>query len=476
MRNLNRSVAAAIPIFVALALVVLLMRSLTTLVSVTIGLGLTTYLLLASRHPRKPRSGGRHFPSVFSIIALSLPFAFLLFLLLQRYLFLNSIILAVVSYGLFATFWTNTISVPLALKSKSEEQNGRRPVDYPKVTVIVPAYNEEKVIARTVESILEADYPHKEVIIVDDGSTDGTYEEASRFNGRVRILRKENGGKHSALNYGAKFATGEILMVVDADTIIGRTSLLEIAKKFSDERVVAVAGNIKVVNRNSWLTRCQALEYIISIQTFRRALDRFGAVTVVPGALGAFRKRVLEDGGFYDSDTLTEDFDVTIKALKTGFVVQGSSLAVAYTQSPQSLRDLYKQRMRWYRGNFQTLWKHFDALTNPRFGFLHRLGFPFVLMSMLFLPVAGLVIWGTVLVAILQGQSLLILQVLILFIVIQFLLALVSILIDEEDMKLLAYAPFFVIGYKQLLDLFIVKALLDVLLGRRLPWTRSQRY
>ncbi len=331
-------------------------------------------------------------------------------------------------------------------------------------------------IARTLESILEADYPHKEIIIVDDGSTDRTYEEASRFNGRVRILRKENGGKHSALNYGAKFATREILMVVDADTIIGRTSLLEIAKKFSDERVVAVAGNIKVVNRNSWLTRCQALEYIISIQTFRRALDRFGAVTVVPGALGAFRKRVLEEGGFYDSNTLIEDFDATIKALKTGFVVQGSSMAVAYTQSPQSLRDLYKQRMRWYRGNFQTLWKHFDALTNPRFGFLHRLGFPFVLMSMLFLPVAGLVIWGTVLVAILQGQSLLILQVLILFIIIQSLLALVSILIDEEDKKLVAYAPFFVIGYKQLLDLFIVKALLDVLLGRRLPWTRSERY
>jgi cellulose synthase/poly-beta-1,6-N-acetylglucosamine synthase-like glycosyltransferase len=473
---LNRSVTLAISIFVSLVLVVLLLRSVLTLIVVSVGLGLTGYLLLASRHPRPPRADGRHLPSVLSVVVLALPFALIAFLVLERYVLWNSIIVGVVSYGLFATFWTNTMSVPLALKSKSEESRISGPSRYPKVTIIVPAHNEEKVIARTVESLLEADYPYKEIIIVDDGSTDRTYEEASKFNGRVTILRKENGGKHSALNHGVKFATGEILMVVDADTIIGRASLQEMAKKFSDENVVAVAGNIKVVNRNSWLTRCQALEYIISIQTFRRALDAFGTVTVVPGALGAFRKRVLEETGFYDKDTLTEDFDVTVKALKTGFVVQGSSTALAYTQSPQTFRDLYRQRMRWYRGNFQTLWKHSDALTNPRYGFLHRLGFPFILLNLLFLPAAGLVTWGMILVAIFMGQAVFIFEALVLFVGIQSLFAVLSISIDDEDPSLVAYAPFLVVGYKQIVDFLIVKAMLDVLLGRRLSWTRAQRY
>jgi cellulose synthase/poly-beta-1,6-N-acetylglucosamine synthase-like glycosyltransferase len=469
-------VAVGASIFAGLSLVVLLIGTALILILLSAGLVLAGYLFLASRHPRSQRRGGRHFPSALSVVVLSLPFALLGFLLLQRDAIANAVVLVVVSYGLFWVFWTDTISVPLALRSKSREKSVPRLREYPAISVIVPAYNEEKVIAKALEAILEADYPRKEIIIVDDGSTDGTFEEAARFDDRVTILRKENGGKSSALNYGAKFATGEILMVVDADTIVGRESLLEIANKFADENVVAVAGNIKVVNRNSWLTRCQALEYIIAIQTFRRALDYFGSVTVVPGALGAYRRRVLEEVGLYDNDTLTEDFDATLKALKTGFVVQGSSSAVAFTQSPQTLRDLYRQRVRWYRGNFQTLRKHSDALTNPRFGFLHRLGFPFVLLSMLFLPVAGLVVWGAVLVALLEGQWLFISETLLLFIGIQCLLAFLSILIDDEDTKLVAYAPFFVIGYKQLVDLLIVKALLDVLLSRRLSWTKAQRY
>ncbi len=473
---MKRTVAVAASIFVALSLVVFLVRSPLTIVSVGVALALTGYLLLISRDPRRPDGPRRHLPSLLTLIVLLLPVAFLALLLLGRSEQPNTILLAVVSYGLFATLWTNTLSVPLAVKSRLDEPSSSGPSYAPSLSVIIPAYNEERVIAKTLESILEADYPEKEIIVVDDGSTDRTFEEASRFGGRVVVLRKENGGKHSALNYGAQFAKGEILLVVDADTIIGRTSLREISKKFLDKDVVAVAGNVKVLNRNSWLTRCQALEYIISIQTFRRALDRFGAVTVVPGALGAFRKRILEEIGFYDNNTLTEDFDVTVKALKTGFVVQGSSMALAYTQSPQTLADFYKQRMRWYRGNFQTLWKHSDALTNPRYGFLHSLGFPFVLMSMLFLPIAGVVVWGAVVIALLEGQFMFIVETLALFVAIQCLLALLSVLIDEEDPRLVGYAPFFVIGYKQIVDLLMIKALLDVLFRRRQSWTRAQRY
>jgi cellulose synthase/poly-beta-1,6-N-acetylglucosamine synthase-like glycosyltransferase len=250
---------------------------------------------------------------------------------------------------------------------------------------------------------------------------------------------------------------------------------MKMVKRFRDPKVAAVCGNIKVLNRVNWLTRCQALEYVTSINIFRRALDVFGAVTVVPGALGAFRRSVLGAGGLYDRDTLTEDFDMTVKTLKSGSIVQASSYAVAYTEAPQTLKDLYKQRMRWYRGNFQTIFKHRDAFTNPRYGFLQRLGFPFILVSMGFVPFAGMVVWASAAIAILNGAYTYIASMLLLFITLQTLLSLLAIEIDEEDPRLVAYAPFFVVGYKHLIDAFTIKALFDILLKRRVKWTRAER-
>lgn len=211
----------------------------------------------------------------------------------------------------------------------------------------------------------------------------------------------------------------------------------EIVKKFRDPGVAAVCGNVKVLNRVNWLTKCQALEYIVNINVFRRALDLFGA----------FRKRVLEAGGFYDN-TVVEDFDATVKTLKSGSIVQASSHAVAYTEAPQMLSDLYRQRMRWYRGNFQAISKHGDALVNPRYGFLHKLSFPFVLLSMLFLPFAGIVVWASVIIELVRGAYVPIALILLLFTALQCLQSLLAVEIDEEDLRLVAYAPFFVVGYK----------------------------
>jgi cellulose synthase/poly-beta-1,6-N-acetylglucosamine synthase-like glycosyltransferase len=237
---------------------------------------------------------------------------------------------------------------------------------YPKVNILVPAYNEESCIADTLESLVEACYPNKEIIVVDDGSTDRTVKIAMQYASEgVKVFSKENGGKFSALNYGLALSDGDLIIIVDADSIIERRAIKELVKKFENPDVVAVCGNIKVLNRNNFLTKCQALEYIFSINIMKRALDTFGSITVVPGALGAFRKGTLTAGGSYDKDTLTEDFDTTLKVLKSGKVVQASSHASAYTEAPETMRDLYKQRMRWYRGNYQTISKHRDAFTNP---------------------------------------------------------------------------------------------------------------
>jgi cellulose synthase/poly-beta-1,6-N-acetylglucosamine synthase-like glycosyltransferase len=380
--------------------------------------------------------------------------------------------------SLTLTMYYNFLNVPLAIYQKRQEiKQFNAPGYFPSLSVLIPAYNEEKVLARTIESILEASYPDKEIIVIDDGSKDQTYRIAMGYSNRgVKVIQRPNGGKATALNHGLLFARGEIITVVDADSQISKNTLIEIVKPFRNPDVAAVAGNIKVLNRRNILTKCQALEYIASINLYRRALDVFGSVTVVPGALGAYRREVMEGGGFYDPDTLVEDFDVTVKALKTGQIVQASSSAISYTEAPHTIMDFIKQRQRWYRGNFQAMWKHRDAILNPRYGFLQRLSFPHMVISMFFMPLAGIFNTITTVMIILEGDGMMLIPAFTFFTLLQYLLAFMSIQLDGEDKKLALYSPLFVIGYKQLCDFVILKSFFDVIFrGRKLKWTSAQR-
>ncbi|MFA5308103.1 MAG: glycosyltransferase family 2 protein [Dehalococcoidales bacterium] len=371
----------------------------------------------------------------------------------------------------------NFITLPLAVYHKHREINRTKEAKYyPSLTVMIPAYNEEKVISRTIESVLEATYPDKEIIIIDDGSKDRTEEIARSYASKgVKVIRRPNGGKATALNHGLLFARGDIIVIVDADCQICKNTLIELVQPFSNPEVAAVAGNIKVLNRCNAITRCQALEYITGINLYRRALDVFGSVSVVPGALGAYRREAMEGTGFYDSDTLVEDFDITMKALKTGKVVQASSAAISYTEAPQTIGEFVKQRLRWYRGNFQALWKHHDAAFNTRYGFLQKLSFPYMVVSMTFLPLAGLASLAAAVTVLLSGHGLMLLFTLLFFFLLQLMLSALAISLDEEDQKLTPYAVFFVIGYKQLCDFVIIKSLFDVLFHRNLKWTTVRR-
>lgn len=379
--------------------------------------------------------------------------------------------------GLTLVLYFNFMALPLVIYHKIREEKVYQSTPYlPSISVLIPSYNEEKVLARTLETVIEATYPGKEVIVIDDGSTDRTLQIARRFSRRgVKVIHRPNGGKASALNHGLLFARGKVIVIVDADSQVCKNTLIDLVQPLRDPDVAAVAGNIKVLNRGNWLTKCQALEYIISINIYRRALDVFGSVTVVPGALGAYRREILVGGGLYDPDTLVEDFDVTIKALKTGKVVQASSNAISYTEAPQRIVDLVKQRLRWYRGNFQTLWKHHDAAINSRYGFLQRLSFPFMFMSMVFLPLAGIVNFVAVASIIARGEGLFILPAFFFFSLLQFMLSLLAIHLDNDDWKLALYSPLFIFGYKQLCDFVIAKSLFDVLFRKRLKWTSVRR-
>ena len=209
----------------------------------------------------------------------------------------------------------------LAIIEKFRPAPPDQPDFQPMVSVLIPAYNEEDVIVYTVNSVLESDYPRLEVIVVDDGSTDGTGELLDAQFGRnpaVRIIHQPNSGKPAALSHALAEASSSIIVTIDADTAIEPDAISKLVRHFVNPRVGAVAGNVKVGNRISWLTRWQALEYVTSQNLEKRAFDLLNCIPVVPGALSAWRAEAINDSGGFSADTVAEDTDLTITIRRAG--------------------------------------------------------------------------------------------------------------------------------------------------------------
>lgn len=244
----------------------------------------------------------------------------------------------------------------------------------PRVAVLVPAYNEEKVVVQTVQSLLASDYRGSlEIVVVDDGSKDQTHritQEAFDGRSRIRALTKENGGKALALNYGIAQTQAEVLVAMDADTVFKPDTIRLLVRHFGDPRVGAVAGNAKVGNRVNLMTRWQALEYITCQNLDRRAFALVNAITVVPGAVGAWRREAVVQAGGFTHATLAEDADLTMAILRLGYAVRNEAEAVALTEAPDTARGFMKQRHRWMFGTLQAAFRHRGALLE-----LHPLGF-----------------------------------------------------------------------------------------------------
>jgi cellulose synthase/poly-beta-1,6-N-acetylglucosamine synthase-like glycosyltransferase len=264
----------------------------------------------------------------------------------------------------------------------------------PAVAVLIPAYNEEKVIERTVRAVLDSDYPGLHVIVIDDGSTDNTLEVARQAfaeeeaSGRVLILTKPNSGKAEALNFGLEHLSDEEIFVgIDADTVIARNAISRLVPHFLNPKVAAVAGNAKVGNRVNLWTRWQALEYITSQNFERRALNVLGAVSVVPGAIGAWRTSAVRKAGGYHTDTVAEDADLTMALLRLGYRVQYEDLALAYTEAPVSANGLMRQRFRWSFGILQSVWKHRAVFA--RKGALGWVALPNIVIFQILLPLVS---------------------------------------------------------------------------------------
>jgi cellulose synthase/poly-beta-1,6-N-acetylglucosamine synthase-like glycosyltransferase/spore germination protein YaaH/peptidoglycan/xylan/chitin deacetylase (PgdA/CDA1 family) len=257
------------------------------------------------------------------------------------------------------------------------------------VSVIIPAYNEEVTVVQSLRSLLKSNYPNIEFIFVDDGSKDSTYElvkESFSADPRIKIFSKPNGGKASALNFGIAKATADYVVCIDADTQLKNNAITELMRYFYREEIAAVAGTVKVGNANNLITKWQSIEYITAQNMDRRAFDVLNTITVVPGAIGAFRKSVISEVGGFTTDTLAEDCDLTMRILKAGYIVKNSDTAVAFTEAPETVNMLLKQRLRWSFGVMQSFYKNRKTLFNKKYGYFGMVGMPNILVYQIILP------------------------------------------------------------------------------------------
>jgi len=361
------------------------------------------------------------------------------------------------------------------------------------VSVIIPAYNEEKVIASTVAGILNSDYQNLQIIVVDDGSRDNTaavVRERFGSEAKVTLINTPNGGKAKALNIGLADAKGDVVVALDADTEFERETVSRLVRWFTDPTVGAVAGNAKVGNRVNTITRWQALEYIVAQNLERRALAALGTLTVVPGAVGAWRRSALTACGGFTFDTLAEDQDLTIAMQRAGFKVRFDDTAIAWTEAPATVRGLAKQRYRWAYGTLQCLWKYRDMTFNPRYGALGLVALPQVWLFQILLtalaPIADLLlVWQllTQWVAYVQhgaefsNDNLYTVGVYYcVFLLVDLAAATFGFLMEKrENWSLLWWLTLQRFGYRQLMYYVVVRSISSALRGALVSWGKLER-
>jgi cellulose synthase/poly-beta-1,6-N-acetylglucosamine synthase-like glycosyltransferase/peptidoglycan/xylan/chitin deacetylase (PgdA/CDA1 family)/spore germination protein YaaH len=403
-------------------------------------------------------------------------------LLIQLYFYGNLFLLYLFLSAIFLAVGRIVLIGVLALRQYAENKKNHRVLipanQLPPVSIIVPGYNEEVTVIKTIQSLLKTEYPAFEIIFIDDGSKDKTYELVNSAYGNhplVKVLTKPNGGKATALNFGISHAQNDFVVCIDADTQLKNDAIYHLMTYFTDEEIGAVAGTVKVGNENNLITRWQSIEYITAQNMDRRAFDLINSITVVPGAIGAFRKSAIFKAGGFTYDTLAEDCDLTMRILKQGYVVKNSDEAIAYTEAPETLGGLLKQRFRWSFGVMQSFWKNRDALFNPKYKFFGMLGMPNILIFQIVLPLFSPLADLIMIFGLFSDKPGRILAYYAGFVLIDFIVAVIAFWMQKEDYKKLIYIIPQRFIWRQLMYYVLYKSVRKALKGELSGWGALKR-
>ncbi|WP_435242359.1 bifunctional polysaccharide deacetylase/glycosyltransferase family 2 protein [Streptomyces cucumeris] len=345
------------------------------------------------------------------------------------------------------------------------------------VTVLVPAYNEEAGIESTVRSLLASTHRQLQIIVIDDGSTDRTADLATWIDDpRVMVIRQRNAGKAAALNNGLVHAQHDIVVMVDGDTVFEPEAIHQLVQPLAHPAIGAVSGNTKVGNRRRLLGRWQHLEYVFGFNLDRRMYEVLECMPTVPGAIGAFRRDALLGVGGVSEDTLAEDTDLTMALWRAGWRVVYEESAIAWTEVPTSMRQLWRQRYRWCYGTLQAMWKHRRALTEvgPAGRFARR-ALPYLFLFQVVLPLMAPIVDVFAVYGVLFADPLSSIGVWFAFLVVQLLGAGYALRLDKERLRELWAMPLQLFVYRQLMYLVIIQSVVSALFGTRLRWHRMQR-
>jgi cellulose synthase/poly-beta-1,6-N-acetylglucosamine synthase-like glycosyltransferase len=356
---------------------------------------------------------------------------------------------------------------------------------YPFVSIIVPVYNEEKVVADSVGSLLKLNYSNYEIIIVNDGSKDKTKEVAEKLVGyqkgkygdvKVSLINKPNGGKSRALNAGIRYSNAEFVLCMDGDSQLSPDSIRVAVRHFVNPEIGAVAGNVKVLNRKKFLTDLQALEYIEGLNMARSAQSYVRMVNIIPGPIGLFRRKAIEEAGFYSSDTFAEDADLTLKILANGWKIYYEPNSISWTEAPAKLQQLLKQRYRWTRGILQSIRKHKNLLVNPTINF----GDTFILWTMFY----EVLIWPTMNIAanlffITAALAFGFTQLLFFWwaglALLDLVTALYCVAVEKEEFRLVGYAIIYRMFFILVIDICKAMSTIEEFVGIKMTWGKLQR-
>lgn len=350
----------------------------------------------------------------------------------------------------------------------------------PPLSILIAAYNEEKVIAKTLQSVLTTTYPGDiSVWVVDDGSMDGTSRVVDIFSAtdqRVHLIRQTNQGKALALRRGLEYVPDDIVVTLDADTQFQPDTLMELVQPLQDDRVAAVSGHAKVGNLRKFIARCQSLEYICGFNLDRQAYHYLNCITVVPGAVSALRKSAVLQAGGISTDTLAEDTDMTINLHRKGFLISYAAKALAYTEAPETIASLAKQRFRWGFGTIQCLWKHRDMVMNPHFKALGCFSLPGIwFFQVLLVAIAPIIDLLVILSLILGWSSPVLYTYFAIFLLMDIILAALACLMEHEPIHQAWLAVPMRFVYRPMLSWVIWKSLIKAAKGVLVSWGKLER-